>query len=141
MSSFNLVILMGNLTRDVELRFSPKGTAVGKFGLALNRKWTSETGEKKEEVTFVDCDVFGKTAENLAQYCKKGAAIHLQGRLKFDVWDDKSTGQKRSKLAVVAETIQFLGSKAETAAAPRANAPAPATNKDEPPHEGDDVPF
>src|ERR1700692_4741404 len=110
MASFNKVILMGNLTRDPELRYTPKGTAIAKIGLAVNRNWTSESGEKKEEVTFVDVDVFGRTAENVGQYMRKGRPILVEGRLKLDQWDDKQTGQKKSKLGVVAENVQFLGS-------------------------------
>src|SRR6202012_3345246 len=110
MASFNKVILMGNLTRDPELRYTPKGTAIAKIGLAVNRVWTNEAGEKKEEVTFVDVDVFGRTAENVGQYMRKGRPILIEGRLKLDQWDDKQTGQKKSRLGVVAETVQFLGS-------------------------------
>ena len=151
MASFNRVILVGNLTRDPELRYTPKGTAIAKVGLAVNRVWTSEAGEKKEEVTFVDVDVFGRTAENLAQYMRKGSPILIEGRLRLDQWDDKQTGQKRSKLGVVGEVVQFLGSPraTETGAAPAA--PRPATGAAAPaatepvegdgPHEGDDVPF
>ena len=150
MASFNKVIIAGNLTRDPELRYTPKGTAVAKLGLAVNRNWTSESGEKKEEVTFVDVDVFGRTAENVGQYMRKGRPILIEGRLKLDQWDDKQSGQKRSRLTVVAETVQFLGSPAEGgAAAPRAPRPAaspsaaPAaepSDADVPP-ESDDVPF
>src|SRR5947209_10850066 len=110
MANFNKVILVGNLTRDPELRYTPKGTAIAKIGLAVNRVWTNEAGEKKEEVTFVDVDVFGRTAENVGQYMRKGRPILIEGRLRLDQWDDKQTGQKRSKLGVVAETVQFLGS-------------------------------
>jgi single-strand DNA-binding protein len=110
MASFNKVILMGNLTRDPELRYTPKGTAVAKVGLAVNRTWKSETGETKEEVTFVDIDVFGRTAENVSQYMRKGSPMLIEGRLRYDTWEDKQTNQKRSKLAVVADTVQFLGS-------------------------------
>ncbi|HVY70493.1 MAG TPA: single-stranded DNA-binding protein [Verrucomicrobiae bacterium] len=110
MASFNKVILVGNLTRDPELRYTPKGTAIAKIGLAVNRVWRTETGEQKEEVTFVDVDVFGRTAENVGQYMRKGSPIMIEGRLRLDTWDDKQTGQKRSKLGVVAETVQFLGS-------------------------------
>src|ERR1044071_2596806 len=110
MASFNKVILVGNLTRDPELRYTPKGTAIAKLGLAVNRVWTSESGEKKEEVTFIDIDVFGRTAENVAQYMRKGSPMLVEGRLRLDQWDDKQTGQKRSKLGVVGEVIQFLGS-------------------------------
>src|SRR5512136_1237625 len=128
MASFNKVILAGNLTRDPELRYTPKGTAVAKIGLAVNRVWTSETGEKKEDVTFVDVDVFGRTAENVAQYMRKGRPILIEGRLRLDQWDDKQTGQKRSRLGVVLENFQFLdsGNRGEPGAdAPRR--PAAAT--------------
>jgi single-strand DNA-binding protein len=147
MASFNKVILVGNLTRDPELRYTPKGTAIAKIGLAVNRVWTNEAGEKKEEVTFVDVDVFGRTAENVGQYMRKGRPILVEGRLRLDQWDDKQTGQKKSKLGVVAETVQFLGSapgasEGAAPAAPRAARPAAA----EPvegygPPESDDVPF
>jgi single-strand DNA-binding protein len=151
MASFNKVVLVGNLTRDPELRYTPKGTAIAKIGLAVNRVWTNEAGEKKEEVTFVDVDVFGRTAENVGQYMRKGRPILIEGRLKLDQWDDKQTGQKKSKLGVVAETVQFLGSPAGEGgapAAPRAARPAPAAaapaaepvEGDGPP-ESDDVPF
>jgi len=157
MASFNKVILVGNLTRDPELRYTPKGTAVAKIGLAVNRVWTSESGEKKEEVTFVDVDVFGRTAENVGQYMRKGRPILVEGRLKLDQWDDKQTGQKRSRLGVIADTVQFLGSaggaggaggEAGAPAAPRPQraASAPAAPASEPlegdgPPESDDVPF
>lgn len=151
MASFNKVILVGNLTRDPELRYTPKGTAIAKIGLAVNRTWRNEAGETKEEVTFVDVDVFGRTAENVGQYMKKGRPILIEGRLRLDQWDDKQTGQKRSKLGIVAETVQFLGSPggagsaespASRAAAPAAAAPAaPAAEPDMPPPEEDDVPF
>jgi single-strand DNA-binding protein len=150
MASFNKVILVGNLTRDPELRYTPKGTAVAKLGLAVNRNWTSESGEKKEEVTFVDVDVFGRTAENVGQYMRKGRPILIEGRLKLDQWEDKQSGQKKSKLGVVAETVQFLGSpgggEGGAPAAPRAArpaaaaAPAPEGAEAEPPAD-DDVPF
>ncbi len=109
MASFNKVILMGNLTRDPELRYTPKGTPIAKIGLAVNRVWRTETGEQREEVTFVDVDIFGRTAENVGQYMRKGRPILVEGRLKLDQWDDKNTGQKRSRLGVVAESVQFLG--------------------------------
>jgi len=154
MASFNKVILVGNLTRDPELRYTPKGMAIAKIGLAVNRNWTSESGEKKEEVTFVDVDIFGRTAENVAQYMKKGRPILIEGRLRLDQWDDKQTGQKRSRLGVVAETVQFLGSGGGEGrgggdggeSAPRRPAPAsspapsPAAEPDMPPPD-DDVPF
>lgn len=110
MPSFNKVILAGNLTRDPELRYTPKGTAVAKIGLAINRTWRDESGQQKEEVTFVDVDAFGKQAETIGQYLKKGRPILVEGRLRLDQWDDKQTGQKRSRLGVVMEAFQFLDS-------------------------------
>lgn len=109
MASFNKVIIVGNLTRDPELRYTPKGMAVAQGGIAVNRNWTTESGEKREEVTFIDFTSWGRIAENLAQYKKKGESILIEGRLKLDQWDDKQTGQKRQKLSVVAESITFLG--------------------------------
>jgi single-strand DNA-binding protein len=155
MASFNKVILMGNLTRDPELRYTPKGTAIAKIGVAVNRVWTNEAGEKKEEVTFVDVDIFGRTAENVGQYMRKGRPILIEGRLKLDQWDDKQTGQKKSRMGVVAETVQFLGGAPGAgeggggggAPAPRAPRPAaPSAPAAEPvggdgPPESDDVPF
>src|SRR6267142_1889563 len=110
MANFNKVILAGNLTRDPELRYTPKGMAIAKFGLAINRTWKNETGEAKEEVTFVDIDAFGKQAETLAKYMKKGRPLLMEGRLRLDQWDDKQTGQKRSRLGVVLENFQCLDS-------------------------------
>src|SRR2546430_14322063 len=110
MASFNRVILAGNLTRDPELRYTPKGLAISKIGLAVNRTWKNEAGETKEEVTFVDVDSFGRQAEVIAQYFKKGSPILVEGRLRLDQWDDKQTGQKRSKLGVVLEGFQFMDS-------------------------------
>ena len=150
MASFNKVILVGNLTRDPELRYTPKGTAIAKIGLAVNRVWTTDTGEKKEEVTFVDVDIFGRTAENVGQYMRKGSPMLIEGRLRLDQWDDKQTGQKRSKLGVVAESVQFLGSPrgSENAGseAPRSRPVPAAPSAGEPvqgdaPPESDDVPF
>lgn len=110
MASFNKVILMGNLTRDPELRYTPKGTAVAKLGIAVSRKWRNDTGGMQEETTFVDVDAFGKQAETIGQYLKKGRPIMLEGRLRLDQWEDKNTGQKRSKLGVVMESFQFVDS-------------------------------
>jgi single-strand DNA-binding protein len=150
MANFNKVILAGNLTRDPELRYTPKGTAIARLGLAINRKWKTETGEMKEDVTFVDVDAFGKTAETIGQYLKKGRPILIEGRLRYETWEDKQSGQKKSKLGVVMETFQFLdsgGGRSEGASeAPRSrpaasSAPAPEAGGDaEPPHD-DDVPF
>ena len=125
MANYNKVILMGNLTRDPELRYTPKGTAIAEIGLAINRKWKSETGEAKEEVTFVDVSAFGRTAEDIAQYLKKGRPIMIEGRLKFDQWDDKRLA-KRSKLGVVCESFEFLdsGNRGAEGGAPAALLPA-----------------
>ena len=158
MASFNKVILAGNLTRDPELRYTPKGTAIAKFGIAINRKWTGEDGQKREEVTFVDVDAFGKQAELIGQYFRKGSPILVEGRLKLDQWDDKQTGQKRSRLGVTLESLSFLDSGNRDAAAGGgggatpapsapiarparpASAPPADSGSDEPP-QGDDVPF
>src|SRR6266850_7477465 len=110
MANFNKVILAGNLTRDPELRYTPKGTAIAKFGLAINRVWRNEAGETKEEVTFVDVDAWGRQAEVIAQYMKKGRPFLVEGRLKLDQWEDKNTKQKQSKLKVVLESFSFLDS-------------------------------
>ncbi|MFN0066310.1 MAG: single-stranded DNA-binding protein [Limisphaerales bacterium] len=149
MANFNKVILAGNLTRDPELRYTPKGTAVAKFGLAVNRTWTTETGEKREEATFVDVDAFGKQAEVISQYLRKGRSLLVEGRLKLDTWDDKQTGQKKSKLGVVLESFSFLdsGSRGDAPAgggAPAASRPKPAPATGEAPApaaDEDDVPF
>ena len=147
MANFNKVILIGNLTRDPELRYTPKGMAIAKIGIAVNRSWKSETGEMKEEVTFVDVDAFGRTAENIGQYFKKGRPIFIEGRLKLDQWEDKQTNQKRSKLGVVLETFQFMDSKgAGDGDGPRPSRPSsaakpPPSDGDAPPPEDDDVPF
>jgi single-strand DNA-binding protein len=111
MASFNKVMLMGNLTRDPEIKYTPKGTAIADIGLAVNRSYTTESGEKREEVTFVDVTLWGRVAEIVGEYCKKGRPLFVEGRLQLDTWDDKQTGQKRSKLKVVGENIQLLGSR------------------------------
>ena len=110
MASFNKVILAGNLTRDPELRYTPKGTAVARFTLAVNRVWRTETGENKEEVSFIDVDAFGRQAENIGKYMKKGRPLLVEGRLKQDTWEDKTTQQKRTKLMVVLESFSFIDS-------------------------------
>jgi single-strand DNA-binding protein len=109
MANVNRVILIGNLTRDPQLKYLPSQTAVAEFGLATNRKFKSATGEDREEVCFVDCTAFGRSAEVINQYCQKGKQLYIEGRLKFDSWEDKQGGGKRSKLSVVIENFQFLG--------------------------------
>ncbi len=110
MASFNKVLLLGNLTRDPEVRYTPKGSAVADLGLAVNRQYTLENGEKREEVTFVDVTLWGRTAEVAGEYLKKGRPVFIEGRLQLDTWDDKQSGQKRSKLKVIGEMMQMLGS-------------------------------
>jgi len=110
--SYNKVILMGNLTRDVEMRFTPNNTAVGNFGLAMNRQWQDPQGQTREEVTFVDCEVWGKTAETFSKYLTKGKPVFIEGRLKLDSWKDKTDGSNRSKLKVVVEEFRFVGAPA-----------------------------
>jgi single-strand DNA-binding protein len=147
MASFNKVILAGNLTRDPELRYTPKGTAVARITLAVNRTFTSgEGGEKKEEVSFVDVDIWGRQAEVISQYMKKGRPLLVEGRLKQDTWEDKNTKQKQSKLKVVLESFSFIdsGGRGNEGAAPARPAspaaPAPEAPDAEPPQD-DDVPF
>src|SRR4051812_12626911 len=109
MASFNKVILMGNLTRDPQLKYLPSQMAVVEFGLAMNRKFRTQAGEDREEVTFIDCAAFGKTGELINQYFQKGKPIFVKGRIKYDTWEDKQGGGKRSKLSVVVENFQFIG--------------------------------
>src|SRR4029077_12780730 len=111
MANFSKVPLMGNLTRDIELRHTPNNTPVAQLGLAINRRWRDANGETKEETTFVDCDAFGKTAENLAKFFSKGRPIFIEGRLKLDTWKDKTDGSNRSKLKVVVDSFEFVDSK------------------------------
>lgn len=119
MASYNRVILIGNLTRDIEVRHTPSNQAVANFGLAINRKYSTSAGERKEETTFVDCEAWGKTGEAMGKYLTRGRPVFVEGRLKLDNWEDKD-GSKRSKLKVVVESFQFIDSggkpKAESAA-------------------------
>lgn len=111
MANLNKVMLIGNLTRDPELRHTPKGTAVSEISLAINRNWTNEQGQKQEDTTFVEVTLWGRQAEVVQQYVTKGSPIYIEGRLQLDSWDDKETGKKRSKLRVIGENFQFLASK------------------------------
>jgi len=114
MASFNRVILMGNLTRDPEVRYTSGGTAVTEVGLAVNRQWTDRSSnERKEETTFVDVTLWGRTAEIAGEYLSKGRPVLIEGRLQLDQWEDRESGQKRSKLRVVGETMQLIGSRGE----------------------------
>lgn len=111
MANLNKVMLIGNCTRDPELKFTPKGTAVAEIGLAVNRVTTTDGGERREEVTFIDVTLWGRSAEIAGEYLKKGRPVFVEGRLQLDTWDDKQSGQKRSKLKVIGENIQLLGSR------------------------------
>jgi single-strand DNA-binding protein len=151
MANLNRVLLIGNLTRDPEVRYTPKGTAVAEIGLAINRIYSGEDGEKKEETTFVDVTFWARQAEIAGQYLKKGRPVFIEGRLQLDTWDDKQTGQKRSKLRVVGENLQFLGSRQEGDSSPpttptrrpSAAAPTPRPEPRDPDLdvEPDDIPF
>ncbi len=112
MASYNRVILVGNLTRDPEVRYIPSGTAVAELGLAVNRQWfDKQSNSKKEETTFIDVTLWGREAEVAGEYLSKGRPVLIEGRLQLDSWEDKQSGQKRSKLKVICERMQMLGSR------------------------------
>ena len=114
MASFNKVILIGNLTRDPDVRQTQSGTSVGEIGLAVNRSWFDKaSNQKKEEVTFIDVTLWGRQAEVAGQYLKKGSPAMIEGRLQLESWDDKTTGAKRQKLKVICESLQLLGSRGD----------------------------
>lgn len=159
MASFNKVILMGNLTRDPESRVTPGGLTICKLSIAVNRVYSTQDGERKEEVTFVDCDAFGRQAETISKFMTKGRGIMIEGRLRLDQWEDQQSGQKRSKLGVVVENFQFVGGRGDEAggssgggsdyedrsppsrpqrAAPQRSAPPPPPQNN---NFDDDVPF
>jgi single-strand DNA-binding protein len=146
-ASFNQVTLLGNITREVDVRYTPQGTAIADIGLAINRSWKNDRGEKQEETTFVDVTLWAKVAEVAAEYCHKGDPLFVSGRLHLDTWDDKQTGQKRTKLKVVGETIQLLGTRQQTRSAAPSSRSAAAALKSRPTPdpdldaEPDDVPF
>jgi single-strand DNA-binding protein len=111
MAYLNKVFLIGNLTRDPELRVTPKGTAICQFGLAVNRQFKDESGQTRDETAFIDIEAWGKQGELVSKYLTKGSPAMVEGRLKLDQWEDKQSGQKRSKLKVVLENVQFLSSR------------------------------
>ena len=150
MASFNRVILMGNLTRDPQVRYTPGGSAVAEIGMAVNRSWfDKQTNQRKEEVTFVDVTLWGRDAEVAGEYLAKGRPVLIEGRLALDQWDDKATGQKRSKLKVVVESFQFLssGKGSDDAAPAKKPADKPAQRgfkqpgKEAPAMDPDQIPF
>src|SRR5437868_10479323 len=154
MASINKVILLGNLTRDPEIRYTPKGSAVCDLGIAVNRQYTLENGERREEVTYVDVVLWARLAEIAAEYLKKGRPVFIEGRLQLDTWDDKQSGQKRSKLRVIGENMQMLGSRGAGggtgAAADSADEERPARTTTPPPKaaaaatgepDDDEIPF
>ncbi|MHC5005436.1 MAG: single-stranded DNA-binding protein [Planctomycetota bacterium] len=146
MANYNKVLLMGNLTRDIELRQTPSGQAVANIGLAVNRRFRSSDGENREETTFVDCEAWGRTAEVMNEYLKKGRPVFIEGRLKLDTWQDKDGGN-RSKLKVVVDNFQFIDSRGGGGAAPSGGGgPSYAASQagaqpDHQPISEDDIPF
>ena len=160
MANVNKVILIGNVTRDPEVKFTSKGSAVTDIGLAINRNYTLDNGEKREETTFVDVELWGRLAEIAGEYAKKGRPVYIEGRLRMDTWEDKASGQKRSRMKVVGENLQLLGGRtggpghssggehegyeSAPAAAPRRSAPPQAQRQVAPPPSDmpdDDIPF
>ena len=138
MTSFNKVILLGNLTRDPEVRYTPNGSAVASFALAVNRKY-KQGDEMKEEVSYIDIVVFGKQAENCGQYLNKGDAALIEGRLQQRRWDDKETGQKRSKVEVAAQSVTFMPKRQSTGG--QVGGPGHAEPMPEPAVDEGDIPF
>jgi single-strand DNA-binding protein len=122
MANVNKVILIGNVTRDPEVKFTSKGSAVTDIGLAINRNYTLDNGEKREETTYVDVELWGRLAEIAGEYAKKGRPVYIEGRLRMDTWEDKASGQKRSRMKVVGENLQLLGG--------RTGGPAPSAGAD-----------
>ncbi len=135
MATYNKVLLMGNLTRDPELKQTPSSQSVAQIGIALNRKFKDREGNMREETTYVDCEAWGRTAEVMAQYLSKGKPVFVEGRLKLDQWQDKE-GNNRSKLKVVIESFQFIDSKGGQSSTPPSQTQTPQTA---PP--ADDIPF
>jgi single-strand DNA-binding protein len=141
MASFNKVILVGNLTRDIDLRHTPGGSAVAELGMAVNRSWFDKaTDSRKEETTFVDVTLWGRTAEVASEYLNKGRSVLIEGRLQLDQWEDKESGQKRSKLKVVGENMTMLGGKGGGESRPQTQAEA-FYNQPAGDSSNDDVPF
>jgi single-strand DNA-binding protein len=151
-ASFNQCTVVGNLTRDVELRYIASGSAVANVSLAINEKYTTKSGEKREDVLFLECTLWGKTAELAGEYLAKGKSVLFSGKLKQENWDDKATGQKRSKIVLNVDTMQFLGGPSGGQDAPKQEYPRQQQARqtvppkqesiyDDMPADGDEVPF
>jgi len=136
MADLNRVFLMGRLTFDPELRYTPSGSAVADLRMATSRVWTSKEGDRKEETLYIDVTVWDRQAENCCQYLKKGSGIHVEGSLKMDTWDDKTTGEKRSKIKVQAERVQFLDRRADSGGGGSEEGQAPPSARDSQPRRG-----
>ena len=154
MANLNKVMLIGNLTRDPEVRYTPSGKAVADISLAINRVWNNDQGQKQEETTFVDVTLWGRQAELAQQYLTKGRGVYIEGRLQMDSWDDKETGKKRTKLKIVGDNLQFLpdgrgsagggGAPQQRSSAPQQRSGSPQGASAAPPEEfqeEDDIPF
>jgi single-strand DNA-binding protein len=160
MANLNKVMLIGNVTRDPEIKYTPQGRAVTDLGIAVNRTYSTESGERREETTYVDVTLWGRTAETAGEYCKKGRAVYIEGRLQLDTWEDKTSGQKRSKLRVVGDNYQLLDRRRDGGeegggserpmrreggeggySSSRQEAPRQASRPSAPPIEEDDIPF
>jgi single-strand DNA-binding protein len=142
MANLNHVLLIGNCTRDVVMRYTANGTAIADFGIAVNRVWRNDAGEKQEEVTFVDVQFWSRLAEIAQEYVHKGAPVFVEGRLKLETWDDRQTGQKRSKLRVVGENLQLLGGKRDASASTSAQLPPRSqSTRPDPDLDESDIPF
>lgn len=141
MANLNRVTLIGNLTRDVELKYTGKGTAIADLSIAINRKWKDDSGQQKEETTFVDLTAFGKTAELAGQYLAKGSSCYFEGRLNLETWEDKTTQQKRTKMKVIIENMQFLGGKKESGNTPQSAAKSGKAPQSAADDDDDSIPF
>ncbi len=146
MANLNKVMLIGNLTRDPELRYTPKGTAVTDIGLAVNRVWSNDQGQRQEETTFIDVTLWGRQAELAQQYLSKGRGAYIEGRLQMDTWEDKETGKKRSKLKVIGENLQFLpdgkgGSGGNPPPQPQSSGSSGGSAAPDEDYQDDDIPF
>ena len=134
MASMNHIVLIGNLTRDPDVRQLTGGSTITKLGLAVNRRFQTRAGESREETCFVDIDVFGRQAETAAQYLRKGRPVLVEGRLRQDQWTDRNTGQKMNRLVVVAQRVQFLGTSSGGSAHQDPAQPAPGSSDSEDDH-------